>query len=178
MTPTPGTHTLGPATTDLLLFTTVEGAMARMGHALTLVVTDWSATVTLGTTPEECGLQVSAKLDSLRVKDSSGGAKPISDKDRGDIEKNIIKALDPGRHPELHFSSTNVTGSWDEVTLQGQLELNDQTQLQVFTISDQGKEYLLSGDLVQSRFGIKPFSTMMGALKVGDTVGVQVRASL
>ena len=174
MTLTPGTHTLGPTTADLLLHTSVEGRLAKLGHSLTLIVEDWQAEVVVGENPESSSLQVAARLGSLRVRAGRGGAKPVSDKDRGDIEKNAVAALEVERFPELTFVSTGASGSWEGGRIEGTLGLHGQSQPQAFDVEAVGDGFRLSGEIVQSRFGIKVFSTMMGALKLGDAVAVEV----
>ena len=46
-----GSHTVGPSNGSLKVKTGKEGAAAKMGHNLTLVVNSWEATVEGGDSP-------------------------------------------------------------------------------------------------------------------------------
>lgn len=178
MTPTPGTRDLGPVLCDLLLSTTCEGALARMGHDLTLVVEDCRGTLVLGDAPADCSLRVTADLRSLRVREGHGGAKPLTAKDSGSILDHARAALDVDRHPELTFTSTAIDGSWEAGRVEGQLTVHGRTEVQDFAVVQDDDAYVLTGQITQTRFGIKPFSTMMGALRVGDAVDIVARVRL
>ena len=81
-----GTHTIGPSNGSLKVKTGKEGAAAKMGHDLVIGVNSWEATVEGGDSPS---ITLTADPGSLEVIEGSGGAKPLSDKDKGDIKKSI-----------------------------------------------------------------------------------------
>lgn len=169
----PGTYDLGPENGDIALRTTCAGAMARMGHELTLVVDQWNGRLEVGEVPSDCVLRVTCDLTSLRIAETRGGAKPASDKDKRDILANAAKSLDTRAHPQLTFVSEQISGSWQAGTVAGRLAVHGRSQPQTFDIRAEGEGYVLAGTITQTRFGIKPFSTMMGALKLGDDVTVE-----
>lgn len=178
MSLTPGTRTLTQDDGELLLLTTVEGRMARMGHELALRIDRWTATLTVGQEVGDTTLQVSADLGSLSLKGSRDPGKPVSDKDGRDILSNAQKTLQVQQQPELSFVSTSAEGTWEAVTLQGNLTLHGRTRPQVLRVAATDSGYRLTGQVTQSDFGIKPYSVMMGALKVGDRVDVEVSVGL
>src|ERR1044072_1639764 len=81
-----GTHQIGPSNGSLTVKTGKEGAAAKMGHDLVIGVNSWEATVEGGDSPS---ITLTADPGSLEVIEGSGGAKPLSDKDKGDIKKSI-----------------------------------------------------------------------------------------
>lgn len=178
MIPTAGSFDLGPQTATLVLRTTSEGKMARAGHNLTLTVEDWSGTLVVGDSPVTSSLRVTANLATLRVLDAHGGLKPLSDFERGQIEKNAAGVLGVAHQPELSFTSTAIDGTWEQGRMEGTLTLAGRAEVQQFTIAAADGMYTATGTITQSRYGIKPFSLMMGALKVGDDVTVEVTATL
>ncbi|MGA4670648.1 YceI family protein [Propionibacteriaceae bacterium Y1923] len=178
MNPIAGSFDLGPQTCDLLLRTTSEGRMAKAGHNLTLVVRDWTATVVVGDSPETTSLRVVAQLGSLSVREGHGGLKPLSDGDRAQIEKNAASSLGVSANPELTFTSTAIAGAWDKAKMEGTLTLGARNEVQQFDIEATEAGFRVSGTITQTRYGIKPYSLMMGALKVGDEVAVEVTATL
>ena len=87
----PGTRTLTQDDGELLLLTTVEGRMARMGHELTLRIDRWPASLTVGQEVSAPALQVDGDLRSLSLKGSRDPGKPVSEKDARDILTNAQK---------------------------------------------------------------------------------------
>lgn len=174
MTPASGTYDLDAQSGDLLLDTTCEGPMAKMGHDLTLIVNDWHATLALGDAPDASSLSMTANLESLRVRDSRGGSKPAGEGDFAKIQEHAASALGVAQYPELSFASTAIEGDWESGRLEGQLTLHGQSHPQVFDVVATEGGFKLTGVVKQSRFGVKPFSTMMGALRLVDDVAVEV----
>lgn len=164
---------------ELLLGTTSEGPMARMGHDLRIRVEDWEARLELGEEPGSCRLRVRAGLASLRVLGGSGGAKPLTETDLRRIESNAEKILESRAHPEVSFVSTAMTGNWEAGRIDGELTIHGATLPQGFDVRrEPDGAYRLTGVIAQSRFGLKPYSAMMGALRLGDDISVEVTVCL
>ncbi|WOQ17852.1 YceI family protein [Raineyella sp. W15-4] len=178
MSLTPGTHALTQDDGELILLTTVEGRAARLGHALALRIDRWTASLTVGQEPSATALEVSADLRSLTLKGSRDAGKSVAEKDAREILANAQKTLQVQQYPEFRFVSTAATGTWEAVTLEGNLTLHGQTRPQVLQVALTESGYRLTGQVTQSDFGIKPYSFMMGALKVGDRVDVEVTVRL
>lgn len=152
-----------------------------MGHDLTIEVTQWSGEVTV---PEEAdggvsAATVSAELDlsSMEVREGTGGAKPLSDKDRQEILKGARKAL--GRATTVSFTSSKIIPSSTGGAIDGTITLNGKSQparLQV-TTKEPGK-YRGNTTIKQTDFGITPFSAMLGALRLADEVGAEFEVNL
>lgn len=170
----PTTLTLGPQDGELLLQTTVEGKAARLGHALTLRVGAWEATVVHdGDTPES--VTVTAELASLEVVAGKGGVKPLSDKDKRTILQSAGKTLDAGRYPQLTFTSSSIDGAF---VVHGDVDLHGTLAPVAVEVSRDGDRLTATTTVVQTAFGISPYSQMLGALQVGDAVGVRLEVTL
>ncbi|MDP1850415.1 MAG: YceI family protein [Solirubrobacteraceae bacterium] len=164
-----GSHTIGPSNGSLKVKTGKEGAAAKMGHNLTLDVKTWEATVEGGDSPS---IKLSADPSSLEVESGEGGAKPLGDKDKKDIKKTIDgKVLGSS---QITFTSSEVSGS----QAKGDLSIAGQSSDVTVPLSVSGDKISGSIQLNQKDFGIKPFSTMMGALKVTDQVTVEFEGNL
>ena len=72
-----GTYKLGPETATLKVWTGKEGKVAKVGHNLEIEVSDWSATLSLGDSPQATTLTLSANSRSLRVLTGSGGMQKV-----------------------------------------------------------------------------------------------------
>jgi polyisoprenoid-binding protein YceI len=177
-----GTFQLGPDSGRVLIKTGRAGLAARAGHDLTIEITRWSATVTIPD-GDIAAATVSAELhlDSLAVREGTGGAKPLSDKDRRDIQNQAAKILGAGDQATAGFTSTRVipSGSGSTGAIEGTLTLNGRSQptrLQL-TAAAPGR-YRGGATVKQTDFGITPYTGFFGALKLRDEVGVEFEADL
>ena len=177
MTVASGTHKIGPSDGKLIVKVYKEGMAAKMGHDLTMEASDWSGNIDLNPDdPSASSVQVTIDPSSLEITDAKGGAKPLSDKDRADIAKNITKTLG---NSAITFESEAVSGSPPNVTVKGDLTISGHSKPVSLnlTVGDDGKATGKT-TIVQTQFGIKPFSAMMGALKVKDSVDVEFDVNL
>ena len=164
----PGTHTIGPSNGTLKVKTGKEGAAAKMGHNLVLGVSSWQATVEGGDSPS---ISLTADPGSVEVIEGSGGAKPLSDKDKGDIKKSITNKVLGGS--QITFESNSVEDNGGQMIARGDLSIAGKSSQVSIPLSISGNTISGSVTLSQKDFGIKQFSAMMGALKVTDQVEVQ-----
>jgi len=167
-----GTHTIGPDNGTLTINTTREGAAAKAGHDLVIEATSWDGTVDLGDSPS---VSVNVDPSGLQVREGKGGAKPLGDDDKQDIQKSITG--DVLGSDKITFQSTEADLDGGKVS--GDLSIAGQSQpIDVpLQVSDDGT-VSASMKVKQSDYGIKQFSALMGALKVGDEVAVQIEAKL
>ncbi|MBA3747917.1 MAG: YceI family protein [Solirubrobacterales bacterium] len=162
-----GTHKLGPSNGSLQVKTGKEGAAAKMGHNLVLGVNSWEATVEGGDSPS---ISLTADPESVEVISGEGGAKPLSDKDKGEIKKSITKKVLGGS--QITFRSTSVEDNGAQMLAKGDLSIAGKSNSVSVPLSVSGGKISGSLSLSQKDFAIKQFSTMMGALKVSDQVEV------
>ncbi|MGB7980985.1 MAG: YceI family protein [Candidatus Nanopelagicales bacterium] len=164
----------------LTLHTAVAGAAARMGHNLVIVIDDWSMSVELaGAAPTSLALR--ADLTSLRVESGSGGVKPVGDGDRRTIRDNALKSLHADRHPEITFVADTLTRESNDLHATGTLTINGTSQPLTATAAlEESADRVTARCTVpvrQSDFGVRPYSAMMGQLKVADEVQVSVEVT-
>jgi polyisoprenoid-binding protein YceI len=179
MTMTSGTHHLGSDTGQLVLRTFRDGLAATAGHDLVIDVPRWSGELTVGPDGAPAGLEVHADLGSLAVREGTGGLKPLTDRDRREILGNARKLLGTDRQPDAVFTATRFGLTGDGGTVEGTFTLRGVSRplrLQVARIAP--GRYRATGTVVQSEYGIKPYSAFFGALKVRDPVDVEVEAAV
>lgn len=175
----PGTYDFGPSDATLRLHTTRQGMAKKVGHDLVLEVGNWKATVTVGDDISSSSLTASADTTSIRVVSGTGGAKPLSDGDRKDIEKNLNdKVLKTSQFPEITFRSTRVEGTETRATVHGDLTIMGKTNPAQMEITLDAGKATAQMTVVQTQWGIKPFSALMGALKLSDPVQVVAEAKV
>lgn len=174
------TYTLGPDRGTLQVRTYREGFGAKVGHDLVLEVTRWSATVSVsGADVTASSFTATADSESIRVSSGTGGVKPLSDKDKDDIHKNMRdKVLNAGKHPQITARSTAIRPTAGGFAVEGELSIVGTTRpfsLELSKVtSAQGDRLTGTLSIVQSDFGIKPFSALLGALKVRDALDVDI----
>jgi polyisoprenoid-binding protein YceI len=172
-----GTYRLGPDDGTLSVHTGRKGAAAKAGHDLRIHVTAWQATLRLGDDPADTSLELDADATSLRVQEGTGGVQALGDDDKANIHSTIDD--DVLKRQPIAFRSKQVTGAGGRLAVQGELTLGGTTRPLAFelVVAQAGR---LSGEAVvkQTEWGMKPYSTLFGALKVADEVRVAIDAAL
>ena len=169
---------IGPENARLLVRTHREGLGARAGHDLIIEATRWAGQVRIDAGELPPGhVEVRVDTHGLEVREGHGGARPLTDKDRLEIKGNIEeKVLHADRDPELRFSAVNVVVEDHHAHLTGNLTIGGQTRLVGVDVElEPAADGLHAHGAVQVRqtdFGIKPYSALMGMLKVADEVEV------
>lgn len=174
-----GTHRLGPADGTFSLRTGRTGAAAKAGHDLLIRILSWEATLILGDDPEGTSLTLTADGGSLRVQEGTGGMKALTEDDKADIATTIDDEI-LKREP-ITFRSTRMEpmeggGGW---SVQGDLTLLGATRPLAFDlVAGDGGRLRADAVVKQTDWGITPYSTLFGALKLEDEVTIEVEARL
>jgi polyisoprenoid-binding protein YceI len=163
---------LGPHNANLQVKTYRQGIAQKVGHDLVLDVTSWEASVNLN--GDASAMTLDCDSSSLEVREGLHGAKPLSDKDRAEIRKNIDDKILKGQ--PIRFRSSSVKRVEGGVAVQGELSIGDQSRPVEFDLDIEGDRLKGAVPLVQSEFGIKPFKALMGALKVRDDIEIVIDA--
>jgi polyisoprenoid-binding protein YceI len=181
-----GNFRLGPDAGRVVIKTTRAGLAARAGHDLTIEVTRWSAQVQVPAEDDggPAAATVSADLDlgSLEVREGTGGALPLTDRDRREIKKQMSQILGSAT---ATFASTRVIPSgsggsgFSGGAVEGTVTLNGKTQPARLQVTAPGDgQYRGSATLNQTGFGIKPYSGFFGTLKLKDEVTLEFQLTL
>ncbi|WP_020575441.1 YceI family protein [Actinopolymorpha alba] len=175
-----GQFRLGPHTGRLLLRTGRQGVASKVGHDLTIEVTDWLAQVNVPSdTPEDATVTARVEMGSLRVREGTGGVKPLSDKDRQEIETNARKILEVDHHPAAAFESSQISVDGAGWTVKGSLTIRGVAVPVELTVREEAPQsYRGTGVIVQTAYGIKPYSAFLGALKLRDEVEMEFEVDL
>jgi polyisoprenoid-binding protein YceI len=182
-----GTFHIGPGSARLTLCTEKAGLGARLAHDLVLEAGDWEATVTIGESPADARVEATVQAASLEVVDSSGGVRPVSDDDKRDIQENLQgpKGLRTAEHPTITFHSESVWGELPSLSVAGELTIVGIARPVSLTVTVDDNEaeggdveVTAQATVVQTDYGIAPYSAMFGAIRVADAVEVVVRTPL
>ena len=164
-----------PTTAECRVFTYKEGLLSAVAHDLEIRVESFTIEI------DETAWRLEARFDptSLRVVGAvrNGAVDPgeLSESDKRTIEGNIVRdVLDAARHPEIRFTSDAATGRGDDLAVRGTLALHGHTR-DVTVIARRGADgWTAEARLHQPDFGIRPYSAMLGTLRVKADVVVRV----
>jgi polyisoprenoid-binding protein YceI len=112
------------------------------------------------------------------VRDGTGGAKALTDKDKAEIQKNIDGKVLKGQAITFRSSQLSADGA-GPASVSGEVTMAGTTRPITCNV-EIGRDGQVKGTvpLTQSEWGIKPYTALMGALKVKDEVEVVLDARL
>jgi polyisoprenoid-binding protein YceI len=174
-----GTYELGPKDGTLSVRTARTGAAAKAGHNLLIHVTAWHATIQAGEDPTQTRIVLGADASSLRVLEGTGGMQALGDDDKASITETIDDEVLKGQ--AIEFCSTAVHTAPDGGGLRVDGELTLVGELRPITVDlaiDEDGRLVGTTVIKQTDWGITPYSTLFGALKVVDEVEIELDARL
>lgn len=164
---------LDPQSAEVLVFTFKDGSLlSALAHDLKLKVTKFGLEVEADS--------VKAELDAASVelvtamKDGKENPGALPGFAPAEIRKNTADdVLEAKKFPTIRFETTQIT----DAQVRGRLTLHGQTREVNGERRDAGGKKIAEFRFDQRAFGIKPYSAMLGALKVKPEVVVRVAFS-
>lgn len=164
---------------ELLIRTGVAGRAAPMGHRLTIAMRGWQATIRWDS-DEPASADLTVDVGSLEVVRGEGGLTPLSAPEKILVRSNALRSLGARRFPRITFAAKTIEKTDDGYRLTGALTIHGKTRKQTVDVrtDDLDGSWWLSSETTvrQSEFGIKPYSQLLGSLKVADDVTVAFTA--
>lgn len=166
-----------PRPGTIQIFTFKEGLLSRLAHDLCVGVRSFEIELRNG--------QVFARFDvlSARVDGVVQGERVdpnrFSRQDTDVIERNMRDAiLNAARFPVVELEGAVHPSGIDRWSVRGRLKIVGQTCEIEVPVTRVGTELLVDLDITPSAWGIKPFTTMGGAIGIQDRWRVRVRLAL
>lgn len=163
------------STAQCLIYSFKDGLLSKIAHDLKHRATRFSIDV------DEQFRAVRASIDarSLQVecvmKEGVETENGISDGDKRKIESQIVEdVLDANQHPSIDFRSTSVQSVADGYRIEGLVRMHGVEKPIVSLAQRVNGHYSADLTLHQPDFGIKPFSAMLGTLKIKPDVIVRL----
>ena len=162
------------------------GKLSRLGHNHVMTSRDVSGRAWVHPEFARSGFELSFPVNQLVVDDpqarSAAGSDfppdiPQSDKDG--TRKNMLKPelLDGERYPQVKLHSATIAGTLQAPQVTARITIKDASRdVQVpVKLAVEGAKLTASGefDILQTEFGIKPFSVALGALEVQDKLHIK-----
>jgi len=159
---------------ECLVLTYKEGLLSAIAHDLEIRVSRFEVDVD----PETLAVQARFDAASLQVVGAlhDGAVQPgaLGDADKQKIEHNITAdVLHTADHPSILFVSTSVTPEGDGFRIAATLTLHGRSRPLTLLAHPVGDRMVAEVRLHQPDFGIKPYSAMLGTLKIKPDVTVR-----
>ncbi len=155
------------------VFTYKDGPLARFAHDLRLTVRRFAVTV--------AGRDVRATFDPRSlvvdgvVKGSRVDTQTLSAKDCREILENLEQhVLKWRQHPEITFAGRVAPSEAGTLTVKGTLRLVGREGPLEVSLKRRGDRVVGEASLMQTRWGIQPFSAMLGAIRIKNVVDVRL----
>src|ERR1019366_8702322 len=174
-----GHHRLAPEAGRIVLRTSREGLAATACHDLTIDAPRWAGDLVVQDDGTPVSLEVRRGGGALPGRGGRGGPKPLTDRDRREIGVTMRRLLDTGPYPVAVFVATGFKPSGGGGMIDGDFTLHGTSRPLRLHVTETGPGmYQATGAVVQSSYGIKPYSGFFGTLKVSDAVVVEAGARL
>ncbi|GAB20766.1 hypothetical protein GOEFS_131_00010 [Gordonia effusa NBRC 100432] len=172
---------IGPDNGDLILRTGVAGAAAKAGHRLTISFESWSGSATL-IDEAPTRVELSVAVNSLTVLRGDGGLTPLTAAEKAVVRSNALKTLQAKKFRDITFVGDGVATIDVGYRISGQLTVCGRSVEHAIDVettqADDSWELSARTVVRHSDVGLKPFSLMMGTLKVADEVELEFRAQI
>ena len=164
---------------ELLVRTGITGRAAKMGHRLTITMNSWHATVRWAD-GQPVAAELTVDVDGLQVSNGDGGLMALSGPEKALARSHALKSLDAGRFRRITFQANDIEQTDEGCRLRGTLDIRGISRSRAVDLHVEklGETWRMSceADVRQTEFGVKPYSMLMGAMKVVDTVTVAFTA--
>ncbi len=167
--------TFDGSTAQCLVYSFKDGLLSQIAHDLKHRATRFSIHV-----DDQFGaVQASIDAASLQVecvmKEGVETTHGISDSDKRKIETHIVEdVLEAKQHPTIDFRSTSIQPVPEGYRIEGVVRMHGTEQPIVSIARRESGHYSADLTLHQPDFGIKPFSAMLGTLKIKPDVLVRL----
>ncbi len=178
----PRRYVLDGAKSELVVKTFKEGLAAGLAHNHVISATDVSGQLqydplNLASASVTVTIQTASMLiDAAAMRKKHGEPQPVPEADRRKVTENLKAEgqLGVAAYPTITFTSTSLTRVGDGMTLSGAFTLHGVTKTISMPISLSVTEQTAMGDanfkLKVSDYGITPYSTALGTIRVKDEV--------
>ena len=109
-----------------------------------------------------------------------GGVTPLSGPEKSVARFNALKSLDAKKFPQIRFTTDDIATAPQGYRLTGTVQIHGTSRAQVIdlAVEDATDAWAISARarVTQSDFSIKPYSLLMGSLRVADEVAIEFTA--
>lgn len=157
------------------VYTFKEGVLSAMAHDLKIRVDRWSMDVSEDLSRISASFEPTSLNVECVMKDGVESPGTLSGLYKGQIEKNIQKdVLKTKKFREVSFASSSVSAAGDGFEVEGTLKLCGKSGRVAARVAREGDRLVAEIPIHQPDFGIKPYSAMLGTLKIKPGIRVKI----
>jgi len=162
------------------------GRLAKLGHNHVITSARESGRAWSNGLLDGSGFEVGVAVQDLVVDDPAARATAgpefageLPEAAREGTRKNMLRAevLDGERYPDIVVRADALGGTWEQPTVAAQVTLKGRTRTAEFPLAIERAAHSITArgsfQILQSEFGITPFSVGGGAIQVADAVEVE-----
>lgn len=169
-----GVPRFDPTSAECLVLTYKEGLLSAIAHDLQIRVTRFDLEVDAATHAVRASFDAGSLQVMGAMHDGVLREGALSEADKHKIEHSITDdVLHTRLHPEIRFTSSHVAPEGDGFHLRGELSLHGRSREIAFVAHREGDRLVAEVPIHQPDFGIKPYSAMLGALKIKPDLTVR-----
>jgi hypothetical protein len=181
-------YQVSPSASEVHILVFRGGTLARLGHNHVMTSKAVTGRVWLHPRVDRSGFELAFPVQELIVDDvearlAAGGDFPpeIPQADKDGTRKNMLRpeVLDGERYPTITLRSARVAGPLASANVTARITIKDATRDVAVPVSVTVAAGRLTAagelDILQTDFGMKPFSIALGALEVQDRLHVKFK---
>lgn len=164
------------AKAETVVFTFKEGLLSAMAHDLRLKVTRWNLAWDAAAQTLEASWDAGSLVVEAVMRDGREHPGALGQRDFDKIAKTVRdEVLSASRYAQIRFRATRLVADGPEaMKIEGELELHGAKRQVATRATLAGGRWSAEVVLNQPDYGIKPYSAMLGALKIKPEVKVRV----
>jgi polyisoprenoid-binding protein YceI len=181
-------YDVSPQSSQLAIYVFRGGRFSKLGHNHVMTSRDLTGRVWVHPDFARSGFELSFPVAQLVVDDAEARRAAGSDfppdipqSDREGTRRNMLKpeVLDGEHYPEVKLRSAKVGGTLEAPQVTAQITIKETSRdVEVpLKIELAGAQLTATGefDILQTQFGMKPFSVALGALEVQDKLHIKFK---
>jgi len=155
-----------------------EGLLSAVAHDLRLQVGKFNIAFDEATGTIDAAFEPTSLSVVCARRDGADAPELLSDADKRKIEAHVRDdVLQVRRHAQITFVGKRIGGDAHAMQLEGQLRLHGQTRPLRVNVEQRDGKWMCEVELYQPDWGIKPFTAMLGTLRVKPTIRVQIEVA-
>lgn len=160
---------------ECFVFTYKEGLLSAVAHDLKIRVTRFAIDVDQRARTVEASFDATSLRVVCAMTNGTESKGALSASQKREIEGNIVRDVLAARDfPEIRFKSTAVEDEGDGFRIKGQLALHGKRKSVAVLVRKEAKSYVVTARVHQPDFGIRPYTALLGTLKVKADVDVRI----
>ncbi|MEM7278945.1 MAG: YceI family protein [Pseudomonadota bacterium] len=180
-------YSIDPALSSIHIHAFPDGPLAKFGHNHLIAVNQLEGELSLSDPLEASQLSLSFLVAEMSVDDPALRKDAgemfqalVPQKDRDGTRTNMLSPnlLNGERYPRIAVQSHRISGTWPNLTAELSVSIAGTTQRLTVDAnlkrSGNGIEISSAFAVTHAEIGLQPFSAMLGALKVRDTLDIEL----